>query len=437
MKHIKGDIDYINYHCQKRGPDLTNIVEINGITFIHNLLNITGDPTKQPFVDTSGDVVCLFNGEVYNYKKFNKRYKSDGECLLDLYREFGYEFVKKLDGEFAICLVDFSKGVMLLSTDVFSTKPLFYSFDNEENNFMVSSYPSCIERNGMKNICKLEANKTVVYGFDGFDIVYESTVYDFDLNQHKNTYDDWVKMFEAAVLKRAMNVDKRVFVSLSSGYDSGAICCVLNKYNIPYTTYTITGKENRNVLNKRFELNKCESKIYNFDKKLEKEEKERIVNNCCDYEIEFIRNRKYSVFTDKASIGGSFIYGKSRENDDIINLSGQGADEILADYGFRGRKIKSHSYFGGKFPRDLSKIFPWGSFFSGIGQCLLMKEEIIGGSHGIENRYPFLDRDLVQEFLWLDSNLKNRHYKGPLTHYLQTNNYPFKFEKIGFNSLYK
>ena len=30
-----------------------------------------------------------------------------------------------------------------------------------------------------------------------------------------------------------------------------------------------------------------------------------------------------------------------------------------------------------------------------------MKEEMVAGAYGIETRYPFLDRDVVQEFLWL------------------------------------
>ena len=32
----------------------------------------------------------------------------------------------------------------------------------------------------------------------------------------------------------------------------------------------------------------------------------------------------------------------------------------------------------------------------------LMKEEMVAGSYGIETRYPYLDRFVIQEFLWLD-----------------------------------
>jgi hypothetical protein len=66
-----------------------------------------------------------------------------------------------------------------------------------------------------------------------------------------------------------------------------------------------------------------------------------------------------------------------------------------------------------------------------------MKEEIIGGSYGIEQRYPFLDKDVVQEFLWLTADLKNKYYKSPLHNYMSMNNYPFSpNKKVGFNCLY-
>jgi asparagine synthetase B (glutamine-hydrolysing) len=62
-----------------------------------------------------------------------------------------------------------------------------------------------------------------------------------------------------------------------------------------------------------------------------------------------------------------------------------------------------------------------------------MKEEHVAGSYGIEARYPFLDRRVVQEFLALDSRLKNSRYKSALRAYLENNSFPTAFDmKIGF-----
>jgi len=428
---VNNDLKEINFHTQKRGPDKTVIKKINDITFIHNLLHITGKYKEQPF--EKNNIVCVFNGEIYNYKNINKDYESDGDCIIDLYLKYDIDFSKHLDGEFAIAILDFNKNLLILSTDVFSTKPLFYCL--ESNNFMVSTYESCIVKNKMSNIKKLEANTVIKIKLDNFNIEDRTFVYKFDLNQHKKNYDDWNKAFINAVEKRA-NAEKNIFVSLSSGYDSGLICCILNNLNKKYKTYTIMGKENQDVINKRLKLHKGDHFKYNFTKKDEKKFKNLNNSNCCDFKG-FPKKKPYYVLNDDASIGGSFIYKKARDEKYIINLSGQGADEIISDYGFNGKRIKKHSCFGGKFPTDLSTIFPWKSFYSGIGECLLMKEEIIGGSHGIENRYPFLDKMVVQEYLWLDSKLKNKNYKAPIYNLFKKYNYPFEENrKVGFNNLY-
>ena len=103
---INGDYDKHNFYLKMRGPDNTNVIEEGDYTFLHNLLSMTGEFTIQPFV--SEDIVCLYNGEIYNYEEFGN-YKSDGECLIPLYKEFGETFTRKLTGEFAILLFDFKK----------------------------------------------------------------------------------------------------------------------------------------------------------------------------------------------------------------------------------------------------------------------------------------------------------------------------------------
>ncbi len=144
----------------------------------------------------------------------------------------------------------------------------------------------------------------------------------------------------------------------------------------------------------------------------------------------------YDIKGDKASVGLSHICSKASQEGYRIYLSGQGADEIISDYGFQGNKIYSHSQFGGLFPSNLVGFWPWVSFYDGTQIQYLNKEEYVAGHYGIETRYPFLDKYLVQEFLWLDSTLKNSKYKSSLDEYLRINNFPFASgQKIGFNTL--
>jgi hypothetical protein len=88
-----------------------------------------------------------------------------------------------------------------------------------------------------------------------------------------------------------------------------------------------------------------------------------------------------------------------------------GADEVISDYAADGRRFYSHSCFGGVWPANLSTIFPWCSFYAGSQRAYLMKEELTGGAHGVEARYPFLDPKVVQEYLWLRHDVKNAEYK--------------------------
>ena len=117
-----------------------------------------------------------------------------------------------------------------------------------------------------------------------------------------------------------------------------------------------------------------------------------------------------------------------------VHISSCGADEIISDYGFNGKKIFSHSEFGGFFPENLENIFPWKKFYNDSQRSYLFKEEYVFGRYGLESRYPFLDTQVVQNFLNLKKELKNSEYKSPIAFFLRKHDYPFdEGIKLGFN----
>jgi asparagine synthetase B (glutamine-hydrolysing) len=223
------DLYEINYYLKFRGPDNTEIKKINNYLFIHNLLSITGDFKPQPYEDDK--ISLIYNGEIYNYKNFGN-YSCDGECLIPLYKQYGSSFIKLLDGEFAICLVDYEKQILFLSSDIFKTKPLFFSLDNDA--FGCSTYKTPLEKLNYKNIQKASPNTIYTICLKTYKFLNQESIYDFDLNQHKKTYDDWIIAFENAIKKRTDNTDKKIFIGLSSGYDSGLIFNELIKNNIDF-----------------------------------------------------------------------------------------------------------------------------------------------------------------------------------------------------------
>lgn len=430
------DLEKINFYTKFRGPDYTSVKKINNFLFLHNLLSITGDFTIQPFID--GDIVCIYNGEIYNHKDFGD-FKTDGEVIIQMYKKFGFEFVKHIDGEFAIVLVDFNKNKAIFSSDVFKTKPIFYSCG--ENNLGCASYSTPLIQLGHTNVEKMKPNKALVFDLIKMDVINEINIHEFDLNQHKKDVHDWVFAFEKSIEKRAKNVREKVFIGLSGGYDSGAICCELLKQNIYFKAYSVIGSENQNVLNQRFDLLKNKAELQQLTKKPDeirpahqyiKDNTENFMyvthSNSSDYNEYYL-----PLVEDNGARHLSHVCKHAINDGKKILISGQGADEIFSDYGFNGEKKYKHSNFGGKFPNDLNTIYPWPSFFNSSMESYLAKEEYVAGSYGIEARYPFLDLKVIQEFLWLKPEIKNSHYKSVLFYYLSNNKFPFtKDEKIGF-----
>ena len=128
---------------------------------------------------------------------------------------------------------------------------------------------------------------------------------------------------------------------------------------------------------------------------------------------------EYSVHNDPGAIGLAAICDQAKKDGGKIYFSGQGADEIFSDYGFNGNTYLPYSNFGGIFPSNLRTIWPWKNVFSGSQIQFLNKEEVVAGAYGLETRYPFLDKAVVQEFLHLTVELKNRIYKSVLDDYLE------------------
>ena len=419
-----------NRLLQMRGPDKTSIKELYGYNIVHNLLSLTGDITEQP-IEEDG-VIVLFNGEIYNYLEIDSSVKSDAYSIITAYKKFGDKFVKELNGEFALILIDTNKQKIIFSTDIFRTKPLFYSIEN--NKIGLSTFGTPLKDLGFQNVNITTPNTCYIIDLNKEDIdTYE--IKQFDLNQHKKTYDDWIRAFEKSIKKRAtQSGDKKMFIGLSSGYDSGAIACALNKLNVDNKCYSIYASENRGVIDDRTQILK-NTDTFNLSQNEYNYWFNYVQENCESFISD--QYNGYNIKNDKASVGLAFICDKAIKEERKIYLSGQGADEIFSDYGIFGRKIMgdNQSTFGGIFPDDLKPHFPWKNFFDGTQEMYIAKEEYVAGSFGIETRYPYLDEDVVQEFLWLSPELKNKSYKSVVYEYLNNNNFPIDLnQKIGFQA---
>ena len=413
--------------CQ-RGPDKFQYNSINDITFIHTLLSITGEVTPQPL--TSEDVVFLYNGEIYNYN-LEKNYDSDGYFVIDSYLNEGDSFIHKLDGEFALVIVDFRKSKIIFSTDVFGTKPLYKSI--EKDKFGFSSYMQSLKNAGFKNIEKCKPNTFITLDLESLNVIQEKKVKTFNLEQSKDNFDDWNEAFLNSIKKRFSNLNYDILLPLSSGHDSGIIACSFEILDIKFDSFSFIGNEDKNILMDRLKRKRdnWNDEVLTIEKEaLDEQERDQVVkylkNNCEEFFYGSNinnQNNQISGFDDPGAHGLTFILGqvKERNNNFRILASGQGGDEIysnMQNYHFGNPNPK-------KFPKKLSKVFPWENFYYGAQSSYLGKEENIGGSYGIETRYPLLDFYVVQEYISLSRKLKNKHYKSPISNFLKLHNYPY------------
>ena len=296
-------------------------------------------------------------------------------------------------------------------------------------------------------------------------LIQQFAQFEFDLRQWKSDTRDWEKAFMRAVAQRAGQNRHQFWLGLSSGHDSGAVHCAvellasgalregkdkgeLQNTTLPqfesfgrkgYTAWMVRAGEWMDYLHDRVEYHVgVHSSGLAFLIQLG-------TQDYLEHQV-LIHNRSepssYPLVMDPAAVAMSFIGQRARQLGQLVYISGQGADEVLSDYGFLGvhvnidkdriiLKRRRHKFF----PEDLSQVFPWNNFFRGTMRNFIFKEEVILGVHGIETRYPFLSTRVVQEYLWLTSEAKNRLYKAPVSEFLSRHGYSYKdSSKLGFTA---
>lgn len=421
---------------KKRGPDFYSTVTRGGYVFNHALLSLTGAFTPQPF--DSEKFTLLFNGEIYNFREVGS-FESELDCLKTLYEKLYLDFVNEIEGEFVIVVFDWARGEIIIVSDVFGTKPMFVNL--HPRGVELASVPSVNQRDNEIYSLAISPNSVTVIDQESKKIKSRFNHHFFDLTQNVSSFDSWLEMFDVAVKKRlpdpiGTSPRRQLFLGLSSGYDSGCIAATLGKIDYPYTAYSVV---NEGIISDLLSRGRVVTRSGNHV--LLKDFRKKNLT------FEAPENFEFSIFstdgtykelgsstkTDSGAKGLAMICEWASNLNQRIYLSGSGADEIYSDYGFQGKKIFSHSNFGGYFKDRLQDYFPWASFFGSTMRAYLMKEELVAGSYGIEGRYPFLDISLTQAWLNLEPSLKNSAYKAPLRKVLETLEFPATFDqKLGF-----
>ena len=119
-----------------RGPDEEGMKLIGpaaiGMTRLA-IIDVSGG--QQPIGNEDGKVWIVFNGEIYNFQELQERVlslghtlvtKSDTECIVHLYEEYGTGCLQYLEGMFSFAIYDSRKQRLFIARDRLGEKPLHY-----------------------------------------------------------------------------------------------------------------------------------------------------------------------------------------------------------------------------------------------------------------------------------------------------------------------
>ncbi len=452
-----------------RGADFQGVKNNSKATFGFNRLAIENINIKnQPFLKE--DILIVFNGEIYNYKnliyEYNLNVNTEIEVIYELWKRFGVDFVKKIDGMFAIAIFD---KKLYLFRDEFGKKPLYFTrngifsseikailpFLNKEINFDALAeylaYNSSIAPNTIyKGIYKLPAG-----------CFYDGEIkrwYDFERVENEewrveNAKNELEKLLVNSIKKRLQG-EVEIGSLLSGGVDSSLIASILSKFK-KIKTFSI-GYEG----------------FSNYDERKYAKIVADYINSE-HYEINYTKRDFFSHFenvlyqmdepiADSSFFPANFLASKIPLK---VVLSGEGSDELFLGYrryeeflGFFKAFIPNKKWlkkYLERYPEDIKEWEVFRRFFADeivfrginetffqrqinkvlkvkakevdykrfvkgwrsfdftyfdlkvwLAEVLLMKLDKMFMAHTIEARSPFLDRDLVEFVFSLPENVR-------------------------------
>ena len=149
---------------EHRGPDgegcwQAELGQDRQVRLGHRRLSILdlSEAGAQPMADAGGDFVLTYNGEIYNYLEVRAelaasgvvfRSHSDTEVLLEAYKRWGSECLKRFNGMFAFALYDRPRGVLFCARDRYGEKPFLFGTGRDFFAF-ASEYKALLQHPGL------------------------------------------------------------------------------------------------------------------------------------------------------------------------------------------------------------------------------------------------------------------------------------------------
>ncbi len=391
-------VKQLSKRMSHRGPDESDThISRNGHILSHERLSIIDLHTGRQPIQGSSTAWMIHNGEIYNHQELRQgilkdhtfRTKSDSEVIVHLYEKFGYDFVDRLDGDFAFVVIDGDDYIA--GRDPLGVKPLYYGMDERGRMYFAS------EMKPITDQCKTFATFPPGHYYTpstGFVKYYKPEYEDFTKANKELDLSLIREKLTEATRKRLMT-DVPIGVLLSGGLDSSLISSIaarllkekeLHSFSIGLDADSPDAKAARKVADflgtKHHEVHfTIEQGIAILDK---------LIWHLETYDVTSIRASTPMYFLSKAitDLGVKVV------------LSGEGADEIFGGYLYF-RNAPSTIDFQKETIERVQKLFT----------ADLLRADKSTMANGLEVRVPFLDKAFLDTAM-----LINGEEKQPKTH---------------------
>jgi asparagine synthase (glutamine-hydrolysing) len=343
---------------EHRGPDDTGTYVNNGIGIgMCRLAIVEIAAGKQPATDASEQIHIVWNGEIYNYRELRAeletrgihcRDSSESEVVINLYLEFGLNFINKLNGMFAIAIHDARDRSLHLIRDRMGKKPLWLSQLNDGTLFFASEVRALMLARPDRTLRTDMIAEVMQYGYinspnSAFNEIYQvppasvtswrdgktttATYWTADFETkvtipYEEALETTKELIEAAVLRRLIS-ERPLGSFLSGGYDSTIVTAYMAKLmKEKVQTYSI------GFHSEAFNEAHHARQVANY---LGTNHHEEILSPDPALVIEKISHVLDQPFAD-SSIIPTYLLAKFARKNLIVALGGDGGDEVFGGY---------------------------------------------------------------------------------------------------------
>jgi asparagine synthase (glutamine-hydrolysing) len=312
---------------------------------------------KQPATDAAEQIHIVWNGEIYNYRELRAeldgrgvhcRDSSESEVVMNLYLEFGLDFIKKLNGMFAIAIHDSRDKSLHLIRDRMGKKPLWISQLNDGTLFFASEVRALMLARPDRTLRTEMIAEVMQYGYinspnSAFNEIHQvppasvtswsegktttATYWTADFETkvtipYEEALETTKELIEAAVSRRLVS-ERPLGSFLSGGYDSTVVTAYMAKLmKEKVQTYSI------GFHSAAFNEAHHAKQVANF---LDTDHHEEILSPDPALVIGKISQVLDQPFAD-SSIVPTFLLAKFARENLIVALGGDGGDEVFGGY---------------------------------------------------------------------------------------------------------